>query len=371
MSWLDYGPLLSIVVGYLLFLFGVAYWAERTRRLERPRLQMLTYVLTASVYCTAWTFYGSVGLAANRGLEFLTIYLGPALVALLWPVLLRRLVRVAKEQRITSISDFISSRYGKSAPLGALVAGLVVVGLIPYIALQLQAVSQSFKVILRQEAILDRFDPTLLVAVVLGLFGILFGARNPDFTQAQRGLLTAVAVESVVKLLAFLIAGAYVTWILFGGFGDLFGRMLADPELSRLVTLGESPAASFSRWAAMLVVSMMAVMFLPRQFHVLVVQNQDERHVAAASWMFPLYLLLINVFVLPIAIAGLLLLPRDAGRPVRAAPAAVGGEPGAVDPRVPRWLLGGDRHDRRRLARAVEDADERHRRADPAPQPEP
>jgi PAS domain S-box-containing protein len=309
MSWLDYGPVLSIVVGYLLFLFGVAYWAERTHRLERPRLRMLTYVLTASVYCTAWTFYGSVGLAANQGLEFLTIYLGPALLALLWPLLLRRLVRIVKEQRITSVSDFISSRYGKSAPLGALVAGLVVVGLIPYIALQLQAVSQSFKMILRQEAILDRFDPTLLVAVVLGVFGILFGARSPDFTQAQRGLLTAVAVESVVKLLAFLTAGAYVTWVLFDGFGDLFGRMVADPALHRLITLGEPPAASFSRWAAMLVVSMMAVVFLPRQFHVLVVQNQDERHVAVASWMFPLYLLLINLFVLPIAAAGLLMLP--------------------------------------------------------------
>jgi PAS domain S-box-containing protein len=309
-SWLDYGPLVSIVVGYLLFLFGIAYWAERSPRLRHPRLQMLTYVLTASVYCTAWTFYGSVGLAANQGLEFLTIYLGPALIALLWPVLLRRLVRVAKEQRITSISDFISSRYGKSAPLGALVAGLVVLGLIPYIALQLQAVSQSFKLILHRETILELFDPTLLVAVVLGVFGILFGARNPDFTQAQRGLLSAVAVESVVKLLAFLTAGAYVTWILFDGFGDLFGRMLADRELSRLVTLGEPPTASFSRWSAMLVVSMMAVMFLPRQFHVLVVQNQDERHVATASWMFPLYLFLINVFVLPIAIAGLLMLPR-------------------------------------------------------------
>jgi PAS domain S-box-containing protein len=325
MSWLRHGPLLSIVIGYLVFLFGVAYWAERTRRLEGPRLQMLTYVLTASVYCTAWTFYGSVGLAANQGLEFLTIYLGPALLALLWPVLLRRLVRIAKEQRITSISDFISSRYGKSAPLGALVASLVVLGLIPYIALQLQAVSQSFKVMLQQEAILDRFDPTLLVAVVLGLFGILFGARSPDFTQAQRGLLTAVAVESVVKLLAFLTAGAYVTWILFGGFGDLFGRLLADPGLSRLVTLGESPAASFSRWAAMLVVSMMAVMFLPRQFHVLVVQNQDERHVSAVSWMFPLYLLLINVFVLPIAIAGLLLLsPAQADQFVLLLPMSAG-----------------------------------------------
>ena len=310
MSWLDYGPLLSIVVGYLLFLFGVAYWGERSRLLQHPRLQMLTYVLTASVYCTAWTFYGSVGLAANRGLEFLTIYLGPALIALLWPVLLRRLVRVAKEQRITSISDFISSRYGKSAPLGALVAVLVVLGLIPYIALQLQAVSESFKLILHRETIFELFDPTLLVAVVLGIFGILFGARNPDFTQAQRGLLSAVAVESVVKLLAFLTAGVWVTWVLFGGIGDIFGRAFAHPEIRQLLTLGDAPTASFTRWGALLLISMMAVMFLPRQFHVLVVQNRDERHVAAVSWMFPLYLWLINLFVLPIAFAGLLLLPR-------------------------------------------------------------
>jgi PAS domain S-box-containing protein len=310
-SWLDYGPLVSIVVGYLGFLFGVAWAAERSRRLQAPRLQMLTYVLAASVYCTAWTFYGSVGLAAHRGLEFLTIYLGPALVALLWPFLLGRLVRVVKEQRITSVSDFISSRYGKSAPLGALVAALVALGLIPYIALQLQAVSQSFKLILGQETILEVFDPTLLVAVVLGVFGILFGARNPDFTRVQRGLLSAVAVESVVKLLAFLTAGAYVTWGLFGGFGDIFARVLADPELSRLVTLGSPPSASFARWGALLFISMMAVMFLPRQFHVLVVQNQVEGHVRAAAWLFPLYLFLINLFVLPIAFAGLMLLPRD------------------------------------------------------------
>jgi PAS domain S-box-containing protein len=309
-SWLDYSPLVSIVLGYLLFLFGVAYAAERSRRLRTPRLQMLTYVLTASVYCTAWTFYGSVGLAAHRGLEFLTIYLGPALVALLWPFLLRRLVRVVKEQRITSVSDFIASRYGKSAPLGALAALLVSLGLIPYIALQLQAVSQSFKLILRQETILEWLDPALLVAVVLGVFGILFGARNPDFTRLQRGLLSAVAVESVVKLLAFLTVGAYVTWGLFDGFGDIFRRVLADPELSRLLTLGEPPAASFTRWSALLLISMLAVVFLPRQFHVLVVQNQDERHIAQASWMFPLYLFLINVFVLPIAFAGLMLLPR-------------------------------------------------------------
>ncbi len=208
MSGLSPTALLSIVLGYLAFLFLVASVAEAfAPRLARGRPATLIYVLAASVYCTAWTFYGSVGLAANRGLEFLTIYLGPACVALLWPVLLRKLVRVSKEQRITSVSDFISSRYGKSAPLGTLVAALVVCGMIPYIALQLKAVSASFRMILREESVLEVFDPTLVVAVTLALFGILFGARNLDFTKRQTGLMTAVAVESVVKLLAFLLVG--------------------------------------------------------------------------------------------------------------------------------------------------------------------
>jgi PAS domain S-box-containing protein len=310
-SWISPTSLLGIVVGYLLFLFVVATAGEAfATRLSRGRLRTLTYVLAASVYCTAWTFYGSVGLAANRGLEFLTIYLGPACVALLWPVLLRKLVRVSKEQRITSISDFISSRYGKSAALGTLVAVLVVCGMIPYIALQLKAVSASFKMILHEESVLEVFDPTLLVAVTLALFGILFGARNLDFTKRQTGLMTAVAVESVVKLLAFLLVGIYVTWGLFGGFGDVFGRIAANPEWSRLLTLGQPPTASYARWAAMLVISMMAVMFLPRQFHVLVVQNPRVHDVNAVSWSFPFYLLLINLFVLPIAFAGLLVFPE-------------------------------------------------------------
>ncbi len=311
MTWLSQGGLLTILVGYLLFLFVVASVAEASSRwLARGRLRTLTYVLAASVYCTAWTFYGSVGLAANRGLEFLTIYLGPACVALLWPVLLRKLVRVSKEQRITSISDFISSRYGKSAPLGGLVALLVVCGMIPYIALQLKAVSVSFTMILREEAVLDVFDPTLLVAATLAIFGILFGARNLDFTRQQTGLMTAVAVESVVKLVAFLLVGVYVTWGLFGGFADIFGRIAAHPEWSRLLTLDRPPAASYARWTAMLLISMLAVMFLPRQFHVLVVQNARDRDVNAVSWSFPLYLLLINLFVLPIAFAALLVFPE-------------------------------------------------------------
>jgi len=306
-------PLAAILIGYLVFLFLVAAVAERFgRRLARPRLQTLTYVLAISVYCTAWTFYGSVGLAANRGLEFLTIYLGPALVALLWPTVLRKLVRVAKEQRITTISDFIASRYGKSAPLGTLVAALVVCGMIPYIALQLKAVSVSFAMMIGTDSVLSGFDPALLVAAMLALFGILFGARNLDFTRGQTGLMSAVAVESIVKLVAFLVVGAFVTWGLFDGFTDIFSRIVDHPEWSTLLTLGTAPAASYTRWTVMLLVSMAAVMLLPRQFHVLVVQNPRERDVATAAWAFPLYLLAINVFVLPIAFAGLLRFQGDA-----------------------------------------------------------
>jgi PAS domain S-box-containing protein len=300
-------PLVAVLLAYLVFLFLVAAVAERFgRRLMAPRLRTLTYVLAISVYCTAWTFYGSVGLAANRGLEFLTIYLGPALIALMWPTVLRKLVRVAKEQRITTISDFIASRYGKSASLGTLVAALVVCGMIPYIALQLKAVTSTFQMMIREDSALAGYDPAILVAGTLALFGILFGARNLDFTRQQTGLMTAVAVESIVKLIAFLAVGAFVTWGLFDGFTALFGRIVEDPQWSALVTIGAAPAASYDRWAAMLLVSMVAVMLLPRQFHVLVVQNPDERDVHTAAWAFPLYLLAINVFVLPIAFAGLL-----------------------------------------------------------------
>jgi Na+/proline symporter len=231
--------LVSILFAYPVFLFLVAAVAERFgRRLRAPRLRAATWVLAISVYCTAWTFYGSVGLAANRGLEFLTIYLGPALAALMWPIVLRRLVRIAKEQRITTISDFIASRYGKSVGLGTLVAALVVCGMIPYIALQLKAVSVTF-------------------------------------------------------------------WMMIPEVAD-------HPEWSRLLVLGEAPAASYTRWTVMLLVSMLAVMLLPRQFHVLVVQNPREADVGTAAWAFPLYLLAINVFVLPIALGGLLTFPGRA-----------------------------------------------------------
>ena len=306
MRWQAQTWLAGILLAYLVFLFVVAAVAERAgSRFRRPRLGTATYVLAISVYCTAWTFYGSVGLAANRGLEFMTIYLGPALVALLWPTVLRKLVRVVKEQRITTISDFIASRYGKSVPLGSLVAVLMVLGMIPYIALQLKAVSTTLRLILLDSPVPLGFD-MVLVAGTLALFAILFGARNLDFTRQQTGLMTAVAAESIVKLVAFVAVGAFVTWGLYGGVADIFTRIAAHPEFSPLLTLGHGPTASYSRWVAMLLISMVAVILLPRQFHVLVVQNPRERDIGTAAWAFPLYLFLINLFVLTIAFGGLL-----------------------------------------------------------------
>jgi len=305
-SWEARTALAGILLAYLAGLFILAAFAERAgSRFRLPRLRSVTYVMAISVYCTAWTFYGSVGLAANRGLEFMTIYLGPALVALTWPTVLRKLVRVAKEQRITTISDLIASRYGKSAPLGSLVAALIVLGMIPYIALQLKAVSTTLRLVFQDSPMPSGVD-MLLIAGALALFAVVFGARNLDFTRQQTGLMTAVAAESIVKLVAFVVVGAFVTWGLYGGVADIFTRIAADPEFSALLTLDQGPTASYSRWVAMLVISMAAVMLLPRQFHVLVVQNPRERDIPTAAWAFPLYLFLINLFVLTIAFGGLL-----------------------------------------------------------------
>ncbi len=305
MSQLTYIPLFSIIVIYLTFLFLVAYFSERySKFLDSYRLKSIIYVLAASVYCTAWTFYGSIGLAANRGLEFLTIYLGPTLIAVLWPLILKKIIRISKEQNIISISDFISSRYGKSHVLGTLVTLLIFFGVIPYIALQLRAIFLSFSVITGKD--LKLFDLTFFVVIVLGIFSITFGAKNLDFTKEQRGLLTLIAVESIVKLLAFIIVGFYITFGIFGGFGEIFRKVYENPEYRTLLTLNNE-FTTYSRWFSLLFISMMAVMFLPRQFHVMVVQNRDERRVGQLTWIFPLYLLLINIFVLPIAFSGLLL----------------------------------------------------------------
>ena len=300
---------------YLGVLFAIAWAADRRADQGRSLIANPTvYALSMAVYCTTWTFYGSVGRAAATGIGFLPIYLGPTLMMVLGWFLIHKIIRVAKANRITSIADFIASRYGKSQLLGGLVTVIAVIGIIPYIALQLKAVSNSFTIlagtpeITVPPAVADiplLQDSALYVAMIMAAFTILFGTRHLDATERHEGMVAAIAVESVVKLVAFLAVGLFVTYGLFDGLGDIFARAAAQPELQRLLTTSDS-AASYGSWAALTFLSMLSVLLLPRQFQIAVVENVNEGHLRRALWLFPLYLFLINLFVLPIALGGLL-----------------------------------------------------------------
>ncbi len=299
-------------LAYLLLLVGVAYWADR-RAAERRSViaRPWVYALSMAVYCTAWTYFGSVERAATGGVWFLPIYLGPTLAMVLGWTLLRKMIRIAKTHRITSIADFIASRYGKSQLLAALVTLVAVVGIVPYIALQLKAVSSGYLLLTTGSAVLAEHphwsqDSAFYVAIALAGFGIVFGARHLDTTERHEGMVAAIAFESLVKLLAFLSVGVFVVYGLFHGLGDIFTQARAVPELAALLRPEQGGAFSWAQWLGLMVLAMCAVIVLPRQFQVMVVENVHEDHVRRASWMFPLYLLLINLFVLPIALGGLL-----------------------------------------------------------------
>ncbi len=302
--------LVAVCLAYVCLLFLVAFAAER--RAARGRTAWLrspvTYTLSLSIYCTAWTFYGAVGYAARSGLEFLTIYLGPTLVVAGWWLVLRKLVRIAQAQRVTSIADLISSRYGKSNLLGVIVTLIAVVAATPYIALQLQSVTLSFAVFASATpegwALPDESATALWVAGGLAVFTVLFGTRNLDANERHHGIVMAIALEAVVKLVALLAVGVFVVWGLADGPADMIARIDASPIADRPV----KP----DRWIGLTFVAAAAVLTLPRMFQVMVVENADERHLATASWAFPLYLLLMSLFVVPIAVVGLSLMPEGA-----------------------------------------------------------
>jgi len=304
---------------YLGVLFAIAFYADR--RAERGASIIgnpVIYSLSLGVYATAWTFYGSVGRAAEDGVGFLPIYIGPTLMIALWWVVVRKMIRISKQNRITSLADFVASRYGKSALLGALVTIIAVVGILPYISLQLKAVYSSFTILLQYPKIVMPSklaaepvvgDTAFWVALMLAAFTIAFGTRKLDAAEHHEGMVAAIAFESLVKLLAFLAVGVFVTYGIFDGFGDVFSRAAADPKLAPMLTPLDGVAGSFASWMWLTVLSMLAILFLPRQFQVAVIENVDERHLTRAMWLFPLYMLAINIFVLPIAFGGLLRFP--------------------------------------------------------------
>ncbi len=311
----------SLVLGasfaYLMLLFLVAWWADGRAEAGRSVIgNAWVYALSMAVYCTAWTYFGSVGRAASGGVWFLPIYLGPMLAMVLAWAVVRKMIRVARTYRITSIADFVASRYGKSPLLAGLVTLITVVGIVPYIALQLKAIASGYALLTTEIGVTAPRaewwrDGTLYMALALAGFTMVFGTRHLDGTERHEGMVAAIAFESVVKLLAFLAVGVFVTWGLFGGPADLFEQARAVPELKALLALAP-PGRPFDyeQWFALTILSMLSVIFLPRQFQVMVVENVDERHLRRAAWAFPAYLLAINVFVLPIALGGLLYFGR-------------------------------------------------------------
>lgn len=332
--------IIAVALVYIGFLFAVASFGDRRlSRAKRGQGRPYIYALSLAVYCTSWTFFGSVGLATTQGLNFLTIYIGPMLVFALGSPFLLRIVRLAKAQNITSIADFIAARYGKSQGVAALVALVAIIGSLPYIALQLKAVSASLVAMLGDFEGLGIHYPVigdlaLFVAVAMAVFAVLFGTRHIDATEHQEGLMLAVATESIVKLVSFLAVGLFVTFIMFSGPADLFAKAQEKGVLPVL-----TDGFSLSNWLVMTLLSALAIVLLPRQFHVAVVENTSEQEIRTAAWLFPLYLVLINVFVVPIAVAGLiafppgfingdmyvLALPLSAGAQIMALIAFVGG----------------------------------------------
>ena len=293
---------------YIGFLFAVAYYGDRpTRRIRREGAGLI-YPLSLAIYCTSWTFFGSVGFATRNSIDFLAIYIGPIILIAFCTPLLRRVIELAKSQNITSTADFIAARYGKSQAVAATVAIIAIIGSVPYIALQLKAVGSSLETIMGEDHAITSVpivgDIALIVTLAMAAFAVLFGTRQSDATEHQHGLMLAVATESIVKLVAFLAAGAFVTFWMFGPV-ELFERAMKTPEAVRTLTY----VPSIGNFLTMVLLSFFAIMFLPRQFHVSVVENSNPEEVDRARWLFPLYLVAINLFVIPIALAGLVSFP--------------------------------------------------------------
>jgi Na+/proline symporter/signal transduction histidine kinase len=318
-----------VVTAYAALLTGAAEWAERREAGGRPVTRnRYVYALALGVYATSWTFYGSVGLAARTGLLFLTVYLGPTLCAAGWWWIVRKLVRLKNTQHVTSLPDVLALRYGKSQVVALLASAVLVVGLIPYIALQLKTMIATLSIVAGGGRFTypgsgRQLGPPLVVFLLL--FTIAFGLRRVRPAERHPGMMCALALESVVKLVAFLAAGAFVVWGLFDGPGDVF-RAATAPSVDAPALLGRQGVGA---WLAHLVLSALAVLLLPRQFHIAVIENSDEDHLRTATWLFPAYLLLINLFVLPVALGALVLrgsasaadtfvlsLPLDAHLPV-------------------------------------------------------
>ncbi|MCP4345426.1 MAG: hypothetical protein GY795_07860 [Desulfobacterales bacterium] len=293
-----------IICSYMAFLFCIATWVEKkteqgTSLVNNP----LIYSLSLAIYCTAWTFYGSVGSAANTGMLFVTVYLGPTMMIIFSWIILRKLIVIKLNNRLNSIADFISARYDRSEVIAAIISLFLIIGIAPYIALQLKAIFDTFALISGGQ---QSMYVNMIIVILLIIFTIMFGVRRLDPTERHQGIIAAVAIESIIKLAAFVLVGIYLVYYINEGVGDIFAQVANNNRVHDIVKANQP---SYTMWMTYLVLSMSAIIFLPRQFHVSVVECSTEKHVLTSMWLFPVYIFLINIFVYPIAMCGLLKYP--------------------------------------------------------------
>lgn len=294
--------LLVILAFYVLILFYIAHWAEK-RSSSKWTNNPYIYSLSLAVYCTAWTYYGSIGVAAQSGLSYLPIYLGPIMVIPSWMIVLKKIIRISRVNKISSIADFISLRYGNSRFLGALVTVICIFGILPYISLQLKSISDTFYIVTKTQSSSNIFtDTTTYVCLALALFASYYGTKYVDASEKRRGIVTAVAMESILKLVFFITIGVYVTYFVFDGFDDIYAKAAVLDDFDKKNSIGS--ITDGINWFFLCLLSLFAIFLLPRQFHTAIVENNKETHIRTAIWLFPLYLLLFNIFVFPIAWGG-------------------------------------------------------------------
>ena len=302
---------LLIILGvYLGILFLIANWAEKrgnSKWVNNPYI----YSFSLTIYCTAWTYYGSIGVAADSGLSYIPIYLGPIIIIPTWIILMKKIIRISRVNKVSSIADFISLRYGNSRFLGAVVTIVCLFGILPYIGLQLKAIAETFHIVTNTKAKTYVFDDsTTYIAFALAIFASIYGTKYVDASEKRKGIVTAVALESILKLVFFIIIGVYVTFFVFDGFDDIYAKASILENFKEKNTIGGIPQAI--NWFFLCILSLFAIFLLPRQFQMSVVENNRENHVKTAVWLFPLYLLLFNIFVYPVAWGGNILFDGQA-----------------------------------------------------------
>ena len=305
--------IITTFISYMGILFLIAYFVDNKNFLSSARLKPYIYSLSFAIYCTAWTYYGSVGKAVSSGFLFLTVYLGPTLIMFLWPIILRKMIRIKNIFKITSLADLITVRYEKSALIGAFVSLGALFGTVPYISIQLKALITSISILEDRSIELSYTQNIIsqnvgiLIVVLMVFFTILFGIRKLDPTERHEGMMVIVAIESLVKLFAIMVIGFFVVFFVMDGIPDILVQAQKQNFFSSIAI--EKGGDGYANWTSVLMLSMFAIMFLPRQFHVSVVENSSENHISTVMWLLPLYLLLITFFTIPIAMGGSLLNP--------------------------------------------------------------